>query len=81
VILGLGVPADAAERLATMGIALLAGSQQMDPGVGTDELLSVFDEFERSVVAYTDQPARAGLLSRRAGPDRRPPAARTRPRP
>jgi AcrR family transcriptional regulator len=56
-VLGMGVPADRAERLATMGLALLVGLQQLDRPVDRAALRAVFDEFGAMVA---DQTRRVG---------------------
>lgn len=56
-VLGMGVPAERAERLATMGLALLVGLQQLDRPVDEVALRAVFDEFG---VLVADQARRVG---------------------
>jgi AcrR family transcriptional regulator len=56
-VLGMGVPADRADRLATMGLALLVGLQQLERPVDGVVLRAVFDEFGAMVA---DQARRVG---------------------
>ncbi|GAA5148186.1 TetR/AcrR family transcriptional regulator [Pseudonocardia eucalypti] len=49
IIVDLGVPARDADRLATTGVALLVGMQQLHRPVDTELLSTVFDEFERTI--------------------------------
>ena len=58
-VLGMGVPAERAERLATMGLALLVGLQQLARPVDEVALRAVFDEFGAMVA---DQARRVGQL-------------------
>ncbi|HEX4250650.1 MAG TPA: TetR/AcrR family transcriptional regulator [Pseudonocardia sp.] len=56
-VLGMGVPVERAERLATMGLALLVGLQQLERPVDEVALRAVFDEFGTLVA---DQAKRVG---------------------
>ena len=56
-VLGMGVPADRADRLATMGLALLVGLQQLARPVDGVALRAVCDEFGAMVA---DQTRRVG---------------------
>jgi AcrR family transcriptional regulator len=56
VIAGVGVPERDARRLALMGVALLAGLQQLRSPMDTEELLGVLDELERGIVAHARIP-------------------------
>jgi hypothetical protein len=55
----MGVPAERAERLATMGLALLVGLQQLARPVDEVALRAVFDEFGAMVA---DQARRVGQV-------------------
>lgn len=52
VIAGLGVDDATARRLATMGIALLVGMQQIHAAVDVVLLRAVLDDYERTVLAH-----------------------------
>ncbi|WP_300006794.1 TetR/AcrR family transcriptional regulator [Pseudonocardia sp.] len=54
VIAGLGIDDAVARRLATMGIALLAGMQQVHGPVDVAELRAVLDDYERLVLSELD---------------------------
>ena len=58
-VVGMGVPAERAERLATMGLALLVGLQQLARPVDEVALRAVFDEFGAMVA---DQARRVGQV-------------------
>ncbi|HEY1972206.1 MAG TPA: TetR/AcrR family transcriptional regulator [Pseudonocardia sp.] len=53
----MGVPPHDAERLATLGVALLIGMQQLQRPVDTGMLGSVFEELRRTIENYAGTPA------------------------
>jgi AcrR family transcriptional regulator len=54
VILDVGVKPDDADLLASMGMALLAGHQQLSSPVGVRELRALLDEFEQIVIDHVN---------------------------
>ncbi len=52
VIAGLGIDDAVARRLATMGIALLAGMQQLHRPIDVDQLRAVLTDYEQLVVSH-----------------------------
>lgn len=60
IIVDLGLPAPDAERLATTGMALLVGMQQLHRPVDLGLLNAVFDEFERTIRFHASALAHGG---------------------
>ncbi len=54
----LGIPTDTAARLATMGLGLLVGMQQMQRPVDRDQLRGVFDEFQHTIFRHRPEAQR-----------------------